>query len=66
MARLEYMIIETEGNKARTELESNVAKAITEGWEPQGGVSISETTLSDYGYVTYSQAMVRRTTQPVL
>lgn len=63
MQRLEYMILGAEGNKARIELESIVAKAIAEGWQPQGGVSVSEASLSGYGYITYAQAMTRRITQ---
>jgi hypothetical protein len=63
MPKLEYIILESEGKKAREELELLVAKSISEGWEPQGGVSVSETNLSDYGYITYIQAMIRRPPQ---
>jgi hypothetical protein len=60
MPKLEYMILESEGNKARSELEILVNRAISEDWVPQGGVMISETNISDYPYTSYLQAMIRR------
>ncbi len=60
MIKLEYKILESEGNKAHTELETIVNRAISEGWEPQGGVMISEANIGDYPYTSYLQAMIRR------
>ena len=36
MPKLEYTILQSEGNKAQSELENLVNRAISEGWEPQG------------------------------
>lgn len=60
MPKLEYKILMSESNKALPELEILVNRAISEGWEPQGGVMVSETNISDLPFATYLQAMVRR------
>ena len=60
MPKLEYKILKTDGNKALPELETLVNRAISEGWEPQGGVMISEANISDISFTTCLQAMIRR------
>lgn len=60
MPKLEYKILESEGNKARPELESLVNRSISEGWEPQGGVMVSEASINNCSFVSYHQAMIRR------
>ncbi|HIJ81188.1 MAG TPA: DUF1737 domain-containing protein [Desulfuromonadales bacterium] len=60
MPKLEYKIIQAEGNKALPELESLVNRALSEGWEPQGGVMISEANIGGISFTTCLQAMIRR------
>ena len=60
MPNLEYKILSSEGNKALSELEAFVNRAISEGWEPQGGVMVSVANISDTSFTTYLQAIVRR------
>ena len=60
MSLLEYKILSSEGNKALPELEALVNHAISEGWEPQGGVMASEANISDTSFTTYLQAIIRR------
>jgi hypothetical protein len=54
---MEYEVVE--GNSSLI-LEENVKRRLEQGWELQGGVSV--TTGSDYNNVAYSyaQAMIRR------
>ena len=60
MPKLEYKILISEGNKGLSELETLVNRAISEGWEPQGGVMVSEANINDCSFVSYHQAMIRR------
>lgn len=60
MSKLEYKILASEGNRALQELETLVNHAISEGWEPQGGVMVSEANISDSTFTTFLQAMTRR------
>jgi len=60
MSKLEYKILQSEGNKALPELEILVNRAISEGWEPQGGVMVSEANISNLTFTTFLQAMIRR------
>lgn len=59
MPKLEYKILESEGNNARTTLEVLVNRSIAEGWEPQGGISVSDADISGTSFTTYLQAMIR-------
>lgn len=46
-------------------LTNQVNKAISEGWTPFGGVSVSLSESDDYRYVLYAQAIVLYVKQPV-
>lgn len=60
MPKLEYKILSAEGNRSLPELEVLVNHAISEGWEPQGGVMISEASINASSFTTYLQAIIRR------
>jgi hypothetical protein len=60
MPKLEYKILSSEGNNAGPDLEKLVNRAISDGWEPQGGVMVTEANISDCSFVSYHQAMIRR------
>ncbi len=42
------------------DLEININKLITDGWEPLGGVSLSLSESDDYVYKSAAQAMIKR------
>lgn len=60
MPKLEYKILSSEGNNAAPDLENLVNRAISDGWEPQGGVMVSDANISNLTFTTFLQAMIRR------
>ena len=57
MRSMEYKVVV--GNSAWI-LEENVSKRLEEGWELQGGVSVTTGSDSDNAKYSYAQAMIRR------
>jgi len=60
MSNLEYMILETTDDLRKDVLEEMVNKALAEGWEPQGGVTVARIGSNPYQSIRYMQAMIRR------
>lgn len=60
MPSLEYMILETADDQRKDILEEIVNKALSEGWEPQGGVAVARIGCNPYQSIRYLQAMTRR------
>jgi hypothetical protein len=54
---MEYKAIEC---GTMEELNAEIAKMISDGWEPTGGVSIALSESDDYQYYAAAQAMVRK------
>lgn len=54
---IQYMIIRSGNNEDA--LMNSVNLALTEGWQPLGGVSVALNAIGDYHYMDFAQAMVK-------
>jgi len=60
MPNLEYMILETADDQRKDVLEVMVNNALSEGWEPQGGIAVARIGCNPCQSTRYMQAMIRR------